>query len=309
MKIPGVLLIAFLQVTRVTLAGTECATFRPKTCLYDDSVTFSGRQCHPQTCNFDVAKEFECGFVESGTYSYEPEPAGGCVPDAFMSTRRAVPSPCGPRCCRADHAGDFAHKGSIHATNASAYEFQPIDNKCHYESISRGQILHYLHARGAILAVVGDSMMRQFFLRLVMMMRGQQRLLDYHLHTHAQYYVCSEVDVFRLARGSSNTSRASVDMEFLKVLVCVWQFKLGARGGGILGTMTSIPIKKVVFSIRLNSAQSHCRKRLPPSSGQFLGRARPPAEPHWQHVPTPQSNLTTSMLQNGRTKSSTFLST
>ena len=220
MKFLGVLIPIFLQFARCTSAQTECATFRPKTCLYDESVTFSDRQCHPQPCTFDVAQELECGFVESGTYKYEPEPAEGtgCAPDAFMSTRRAHPSPCGQRCCRADHEGAFANRGlCIYGTNASVYDFQPIDNTCRYQSISRGQVLHYLHARRAIITVIGDSMMRQFFLRLVMMMRGQQRLLDYHLHTHAQYFVCREADAFRLATGSSNTSRASVDMEYLKV--------------------------------------------------------------------------------------------
>jgi hypothetical protein len=38
--------------------------------------------------------------------------------------------------------------------------------------------------------VVGDSLMRQLFSRLVHMMRGHSRIIDYKMHTHASYTVC-----------------------------------------------------------------------------------------------------------------------
>lgn len=50
-----------------------------------------------------------------------------------------------------------------------------------------------------------------------MMMRGQQRLLDYHLHTHAQYSVCKEADVFRIATNSANLTAGAPNNEHLKV--------------------------------------------------------------------------------------------
>lgn len=38
--------------------------------------------------------------------------------------------------------------------------------------------------------VVGDSLMRQLYSRLVHMMRGHSRVVDYKMHTHAAYAVC-----------------------------------------------------------------------------------------------------------------------
>jgi hypothetical protein len=40
------------------------------------------------------------------------------------------------------------------------------------------------------LQVLGDSLMRQLFSRLVHMMRGHARVVDYKMHTHASYSVC-----------------------------------------------------------------------------------------------------------------------
>lgn len=158
---------------------------------------------------------FKCGFPETGEYTYTPEPPEGC-PDPFMTTHRAGPSPCGERCCRADHAGDFTAGDAIPGSGAISYTFQPTDNACKYEEIQRGQILHYLHSRGIPILVTGDSMMRQFFLRLVMMIRGQKHLLDYHVHAHGYYAVCPEADVFRLSTSSSNISSMVPNNEHLK---------------------------------------------------------------------------------------------
>ena len=160
---------------------------------------------------------FKCGFPESGEYTYiDNEPSSGCE-DPFMSTHRGGPSPCGERCCRPDHKGDFEKDGTVPGYNSTRYIFQPSDNDCRFDEISRGQVLHYLNTRGAPLLVIGDSMMRQFFLRLVMMMRGQQRLLDYHLHTHAQYSICKEADVFRIATNSANLTEGAPNNDHLKV--------------------------------------------------------------------------------------------
>ena len=150
-------------------------------------------------------QDLPCGFVESGQFVYKPgsEEGSNCR-DPFMNTVRHGPSPCGERCCRADLQGDFQNIGPMPGRNTDRYEFQPTQDACKYAEITRGQILHYLHSRGSSLAVMGDSMMRQLFLRLVMMIRGEKRLLDYHQHTHAQCAVCREADMFRLSTFNSN---------------------------------------------------------------------------------------------------------
>lgn len=51
------------------------------------------------------------------------------------------------------------------------------------------QVLGFLQERSMDVLVAGDSMMRQLFIRLVHMMRGVKRPLDYHIHTHASYAV------------------------------------------------------------------------------------------------------------------------
>jgi hypothetical protein len=154
-----------------------------------------------------------CGFPETGTYSYLPGTSG--CPDPFMSMSRAGPSPCGARCCRPDHDGDFTPFGAIPGIGTPRHTFQPTDAQCRYAELSRGQVLHYLRTHGSDVVVAGDSMMRQFYLRLVMMMRGQPRLLDYHLHAHAQYAVCGEADAFRISAPSSNASHINPDFSYM----------------------------------------------------------------------------------------------
>ena len=46
------------------------------------------------------------------------------------------------------------------------------------------------------IVVAGDSMMRQFYLRFLQQLRGQRRIFDYRVHTHAKYAFCDEMDVF-----------------------------------------------------------------------------------------------------------------
>jgi hypothetical protein len=153
-----------------------------------------------------------------------------------MTTTKRGPSQCSSgRCCRGDHIGDFTETNIIPGTNnARQYEYQPTDNACRYQPISRGQILHYLHSRGSPLVVIGDSMMRQFFLRLVMMMRGQQRLLDYHLHAHAQYAVCHEADAFRISTSSSNISGVAPNNAYLQAKAPSF-FRMGNGPGRYAG--------------------------------------------------------------------------
>ena len=52
---------------------------------------------------------------------------------------------------------------------------------------------YWLRAQNIDIVVAGDSMMRQHFTRLVQMLRGRQRNIDYRVHTHGSYSYCDEV--------------------------------------------------------------------------------------------------------------------
>lgn len=79
--------------------------------------------------------------------------------------------------------------------------------------------MRFLAMHDSSFLVIGDSTMRQLFLRMVAMMRGQQRVLDYHVHTHAQYQVCREVDFLRLAANNPLGVASPSDSKFLKAQV------------------------------------------------------------------------------------------
>ena len=176
-------------------------------------------------------------------------------------------SPCGKRCCRSDYAGDFTKVEPLVGRNTDRYEYQPTYNSCRYEEINRGQLLHYLHSTGSPLVVMGDSMMRQFSLRLVMMIRGQKRLLDYHQHTHAHYAVCKEADMFRISTNNSNrTSHEPLDDHLVDKIP---SFFFGLRNGP-------------GYAAGARSLQA-C--------------SRPPAKIHYLHAPTFESQWNYSIPQ------------
>jgi hypothetical protein len=112
-----------------------------------------------------------------------------------------------------------------------------------------------MRSRNSPVVVAGDSMMRQFFLRLVMMMRGQKRLVDYHQHAHAMYAVCREADVFRLSTNNRNETSVSPNDGYL--IDKIGPF-FGVRGGP--GTLMA------------RAAMSKC--------------SRSPAQFHYMHLPT-----------------------
>lgn len=91
--------------------------------------------------------------------------------------------------------------------------YQPLDAACEYAQVTRGQIIHHLNTRGAPIVIFGDSMMRQLFLRIVMMMRGQQRLLDPHMQTHAQFAMCKEADAFRVLNPANSSDPEAATSE------------------------------------------------------------------------------------------------
>jgi len=193
--------------------------------------------------------------VAAGYYTYATgrSEGGGC-PNPFLANTHHLPPPCGARCCRTGHQGAFeeddpleeeedgAHKrsggGSLSSSSsgtsgpaASSHstimgggtaaplprlQFEPTDSTCRYKEISRGQVMRFLALHNSSFVVVGDSTMRQAFLRMVAMMRGQQRLVDPHVHTHAQYQVCREVDFLRLAANNPAGYASPSNPKFLK---------------------------------------------------------------------------------------------
>ena len=85
------------------------------------------------------------------------------------------------------------------------------------------QLLQYLQGEQMDILVAGDSMMRQLYVRLVHMMRGARRVLDYHIHTPGSYSVCAEADRFRMSPLNSNRSVHSfkkLDLDYLEVRLC-----------------------------------------------------------------------------------------
>ena len=88
------------------------------------------------------------------------------------------------------------------------------------------QVLDFLQGEQMDILIAGDSMMRQLFVRLVHMMRGAQRVVDYHIHTPASYSVCAQADRFTMSPVNRNHSRIEtfkkLDLDFLQAsLACV----------------------------------------------------------------------------------------
>ncbi|KAG7667839.1 hypothetical protein NADE_002524 [Nannochloris sp. 'desiccata'] len=193
--------------------------------------------------------------VAAGYYTYATgrSEGGGC-PNPFLANTHHLPPPCGARCCRTEHQGAFeeddpleeeedgvhnnrsggsalssslgpstteiaAHSAIMGGGTAAPLpriQFEPTDSTCRYKEISRGQVMRFLALHNSSFVVVGDSTMRQTFLRMVAMMRGQQRLVDPHVHTHAQYQVCREVDFLRLAANNPAGYASPSNPKFLK---------------------------------------------------------------------------------------------
>jgi hypothetical protein len=215
----------------------ECAAWTPTLCAIDAvdalgaSAQLGRRDCHPHPCAFHVAREWRCPLAAAGYFTYRPGgEGGGCPGNAFAQQAHFLP-PCGgrtpgstPRCCRTDHVGRFAPGGGSAAAADAPPAFQPKDSTCRYAALSRGQLMRYLASGPQALLFIGDSGMRQLFLRLVAMMRGQARPLDFHLHTHASYRVCREADFLRLAANApadgaaADGGRGSADAAFLRAI-------------------------------------------------------------------------------------------
>lgn len=238
---------------RVGPGGADlCATFIRDSCLFDKATDFGALPCRPRECDFNVASEDlgRCGFPETG--HYVTVPATACT-DPFMSIARERPlAPCagggdgttGDRCCTADLGGRYIINGSV-TGGATRYVYQPVPPAtCTYAEVTRGQLLAALEKARGPLVVFGDSMMRQLYLRLIMAMRGQHRLVDYAIHSHAQYLTCDVADAFRLSphafRISDDVQDESILLDEAYVRQTIAPFFHMERGPGLAAARRSI---------------------------------------------------------------------
>ena len=218
-----------------------CATYTRETCLFSPSINTATAKCKPAACTFDTTTDFACGFPETG--SYTTTKIKKQCPDPTGDVKRTGAADCRSkgRCC-GQHPGHYVlnpgNKTLLDGPNR--YDYVPnAPVKCTYSQFTRGQVLFALQQlQGAPLAVVGDSMMRQVMLRLVMMLRGQQRLLDYKIHTHAQYFVCNEADAFRLSTNNPQVSNTTFDPEYLATMIR--PFFGMEKGPGLTATKASL---------------------------------------------------------------------
>jgi hypothetical protein len=64
------------------------------------------------------------------------------------------------------------------------------------------------------------------------MLRGQERLLDYHIRTHVQYHVCKEADSFRMTSPTPDGSTGQENSQHLREVLVNGFFKM-ENGAGL----------------------------------------------------------------------------
>lgn len=191
----------------------SCKAFKPDRCWYergkdgDSSVIPDCMEGH--TCKFDVRKRLKCPFWASG--SYRNIESGRSCSSASMEERFLGPNPtCANSCCTADPG-----PGSwIADRNAPGHLVFKPDNGCEYHQYSRAEILEFYQGTATDILVVGDSFMRQLFVRLTHILRGQERVVDFKIHTHASYATCDEVDNFLVSPAYTPSLTADKDKQF-----------------------------------------------------------------------------------------------
>lgn len=158
--------------------------------------------------------EVPCPFYASGMFEDSKEEH---CQDPFMAqkTTGKLPSCDDSKwCCGNSPRGQFKLRDGRHT-------FEPLGREqCSYYEYSRKEVLDFLQGSNMDIVVAGDSMMRQLYIRMIHMMRGARRVLDYHIHTHATYSVCNEADRFRMSPVNDvNTSIRSfkkLDLDYLQ---------------------------------------------------------------------------------------------
>lgn len=258
--------VALLLITGLpgTLADETCATYVPdERCLFAPEIKVASTRCKPVPCEYNLSEAYgSCGFPESGTYVTS---SSSFCTDAFMSTRRANATACGKgRCCLTDLRGTFSINGQL-PSGAPRYEFRPVyPRTCRFTEMTRGQLMSVLERINAPLVVMGDSMMRQLYLRLVLMMRGQHRTLDYKMHTHAMYHTCDEADAFRISRnnGYGGVGNSAYDPEYLSGPV-IGKFFEQQEGPGLVAFQRSLKrCKKAPVKLHYLMAPTYLNQTL-----------------------------------------------
>lgn len=217
-------------------AAKMCARYRPAGCLFatlsEDDIAFPA-PLHP--ISFDMRSEVPCLFHASGMYE---QGARDQCSDAFMEVQpRPLPS-CAEACCTGQPRGQFRRVDQqytfvpLKAEKCTYFEYsrnevRPANPRMaegleSSEAFGRGQpllqtasawfshvielqwtvlvqVLDFLQGGDMDILVAGDSMMRQLYIRLVHMMRGSRRVLDYHIHTHANYAVSCKAAGLQIA--------------------------------------------------------------------------------------------------------------
>jgi hypothetical protein len=259
------LLALCLLITVGTAQTTKCAVFTRETCIFSPNLDVGAVRCKPRACIFPTAEAspqkyrpaaadpsphpsppqplqaFECGFAETGYYNIT---SSRTCSDPFMDARHVSAPSCSARCCRPDLQGVFSADGTIPGTfNATRLNFRPYDTSCRYGEISRGQVMKTLEKFAAPLVVVGDSMMRQLFLRMVTMMRGEHRMVDYGFFTNAQYKTCDEADAFRVAGDLWKPPSKAASYRIYNTTYTKWNLRSffgGSKGPGLVAAKRSL---------------------------------------------------------------------
>mmetsp|Transcript_4695 Transcript_4695/g.13492 ORF Transcript_4695/g.13492 Transcript_4695/m.13492 type:complete len:605 (-) Transcript_4695:890-2704(-) len=215
------------------LAGPQLAEAAKCTRYRGSGCHFTVRHNEPvlfpaclSNCRFEVEQEMECPFYSAGLF-LENEVDGECE-DEFMSIApRSLPG-CDKHCCTLQHSsGAFLPKGT--ETRKDQLQYQPGgSNACRFSQYTRDEILTALQGGngegehpGMDILVLGDSLMRQLYSRLVHMLRGHHRVFDYKMHTHAAYSICKEADAFKTAPYNGNRSALAgrIDDQYLTDIV------------------------------------------------------------------------------------------
>jgi len=162
-------------------------------------------------CNFDVKQRMKCPFWASGSFKRRDSEAA-CSTRHMEQVQRPRPT-CESSCCTAD-PGPGAWIVDKQAPGHKV--FQP-DAGCVYYQYGRQEILESFQGASTDIMIVGDSFLRQLFVRLLHLMRGQERVVDYKIHTHASYATCDAADSFVVAPAYNDGLGANKDKQFYSV--------------------------------------------------------------------------------------------
>ncbi|GFR51763.1 hypothetical protein Agub_g14219 [Astrephomene gubernaculifera] len=128
--------------------------------------------------------EFEDRFHHYDYMNYYAPPT--LPPDVIYANRtRYVIHPYAPpntRMCRDIDVPGFWWGGQWHFGNETS---QALDPQCVFQRLKRRDIIECLHGKKVLF--MGDSLVRQVFLRLVFYLRGYESVMEHYFHMDAAY--------------------------------------------------------------------------------------------------------------------------